>query len=137
MWQKIERQWLAVYELLPIAAYRLIGKRYADQGGMVAVQPGETLTRRQRLFCLLFPMLAMLGLMVTLAAVWLYTYTQFFPHIEPRAYYFTGLEDHPFIRNSRFIHILAHGLHTRPPACLLQGKGVRPPADRPRCPAMA
>jgi hypothetical protein len=82
MWQKIERQWLA--------AYRLIGKRYAYDSGMVADQPGEVLTRRQRLFCLLFPLLATLGLLLTLAAVWLYTYVQFFPHIEPGAYYTTA-----------------------------------------------
>jgi hypothetical protein len=29
MWEKFEQHWLAVYEWLHIAAYRLIGKRYA------------------------------------------------------------------------------------------------------------
>jgi hypothetical protein len=90
MWTKIERYWLAAYELLHVAAYRLIGKRYAGEGGLAATQPGEALTRGQYLFCLLFPLLVTLVAQLTLAAVWLYTYVQFFPHIEPRAYYWTA-----------------------------------------------
>jgi hypothetical protein len=36
------------------------------------------------------PALATLGLLLALAAVWIYTYVQFFPHIEPGAYYTTA-----------------------------------------------
>jgi hypothetical protein len=90
MWQKIERQWLAAYALLHIAAYRLLGKRYRDQGGLLSVQPAEPLTRGQQLFCLLFPLLVTLTLIAALGAVWLYTYLQFFPTLAPRAYYRTA-----------------------------------------------
>jgi hypothetical protein len=45
------------------------------------------LTRGQWLFCLFFPLLVTLAVLLTLATIWLYTYAQFFPHIEPRAYY--------------------------------------------------
>ncbi|NJN83082.1 MAG: hypothetical protein HC802_12895 [Caldilineaceae bacterium] len=90
MWTKIGRQWLSAYELLHIAAYRLIGRRYTRQEGAVVARSGEVLTRSQQLFCLLFPALVTLGIMLILAVVWIYTYTQFFSHIEPRAYYFTA-----------------------------------------------
>jgi hypothetical protein len=90
MWAKIERHWIATYELLHVAAYRLLGKRYVYQGGVVTAQPSEALTPGQQLFCLLFPLLATLVTMLALAALWLYTYIQFFPHIAPRTYYFTA-----------------------------------------------
>lgn len=90
MWQKIEREWSAAYELLHVAAYRLIGKRYHYQEGWLAVQPDEALTRGQQVFCWLFPLLVTLATVLMLGAVWIYTYIQFFPTIEPRAYYWTA-----------------------------------------------
>lgn len=90
MWQKIECEWIAAYKLLHIAAYRLIGKRYRHQGGLTPVQPAEALSRGQQLFCLLFPLLLILSLALTLCAVWIYTYVQFFSSIQPPAYYYTA-----------------------------------------------
>jgi hypothetical protein len=90
MWKKLERSWIAAYVLLQVAAYRLIGKRYRYAYDMPTVQPNEVLTRSQRLFCLLFPLLATLGVTVTLAGVWVYAYTHFSPPIAPRAYYGTA-----------------------------------------------
>lgn len=100
MWQKIEQFWMAAYELLHIAAYRLIGKRYRYQGGLLAVQPAEALTRGQQVFCLLFPLLVTLTAVLALGAVWIYTYVQLFPTLEPRNYY----------RTAPFWHIALQGI---------------------------
>jgi hypothetical protein len=77
---------MAAYEYLYIVAYRLIGKQYANR----PVETDATLTRGQRIFCLLFPLLATLAAMVGLWALWVYTYVSLFPHVEPATYYLTA-----------------------------------------------
>ncbi len=90
MWKKLERAWLGAYALLQVAAYRLLGKRYRYTADGLTVQPVEALTRGQRLFSLLFPFLATLGVTVGLAGLWLYAYLHFAPPIDPQAYYVTA-----------------------------------------------
>lgn len=90
MWKKIEHTWLAAYELLHITAYRLIGKHYRRQAGLVRVLPVEPLTRSQHLFILLFPLLFVLLVTTGIGALWLYTYQTFLPYLKPQAYYTTA-----------------------------------------------
>jgi hypothetical protein len=90
MWKKIERRWLATYELLHIAAYRLLGKSYRHTAGLIRVQPTATLSRGQHLFSLLFPLLVVLLATLGSGVLWLYTYQTFFLHIAPQAYYTTA-----------------------------------------------
>ena len=87
MCKRIERRWLAAYEYLHIAAYRLMNKHYRYTADRVGVQPVEPLTRGQHLFSLLFPLLVVLLAALALGALWLYTYLTLFPDIEPQAYY--------------------------------------------------
>lgn len=86
MWEKVERRWMAAYESLYMVAYWLIGKRYAHS----SVATDAALTRGQRIFCLLFPLLATLIGVLALEAVWIYTYVSLFPQVAPATYYLTA-----------------------------------------------
>ncbi len=62
------------HELMHVVAYRMIGKRCAYQFGDLSVKPLEDRTLRERLFCLLFPLVINLLAVVLLAGIWMVTY---------------------------------------------------------------
>lgn len=90
MWKKLEAYWLASYESLHIPAYWLIGKRYQYHGVSGPIVAREPLTRRQHLFCLLFPLIVISCMSMALLLVWFYTYVRFLSSIDPQAYYRTA-----------------------------------------------
>jgi len=80
--------YLAVpHELMHVVAYRMIGKRCAYRLGDHTVKPLEDRTLKQRLFCLLFPLLINGLAVLLLAGAWAVIYALARYPLDPFAYF--------------------------------------------------
>ena len=71
---KITGYLIAPHEWLRIGAYKVIGKGYQYHLGDHSVLPAEELTFRQRLLCLLWPLVIGSVLAFTLAFAWFFSF---------------------------------------------------------------
>lgn len=74
MVQKLEGYLLIPHELLHVAAHRLIGKQCSYRLGESYVSHIDHCTRREYLFCLLFPAMISLPLSLLPLALWISTF---------------------------------------------------------------
>lgn len=72
---KVTGYLIAPHEWLRIGAYRLIGKRYHYRLGDHHVLRAESLSLRQQLFCLLFPLGLGLVAALVLATLWAFSFS--------------------------------------------------------------
>jgi hypothetical protein len=83
---KLDGYLVIPHELLHVLAYRIIGKRCVYRLGEHGVNSLEERTRNERLFCLLFPLLVNILVIVLFVVPWFVTYVTARYPLNPLAY---------------------------------------------------